>query len=182
MEKTIFLFFQALVLTGCIATHQGFIKNNVDFKIDGGKVITMPMTRAGALPTENEFYKIEGAGILASLKKGEPESSELTWSFSFLAKSLQELESVTVEQVTATGELIPMLQDKSPKLKRGSWFGRSNSYTMSKTVSPWLFSNSDSTFLFKFTIVEKNKPAVVMYQPSLISKGTKSIYLNVING
>jgi hypothetical protein len=182
MKQTIFIFIQTLILSGCIATHQGFVKSNLDLNIDGDKVITLPMTRAGAIPTENEFYKIETAGILAGLKKGNPEESDLTWSFSFIAKSLQQLDSVTIEQVDTSGELAPMLQDKSPKLKNGSWFGKSKPYTMSRVTSPWLYSNQDSIFLFKFTIIEKGKAPVVMYQPSLISKGTKSIYLEIING
>lgn len=182
MKQTILIFIQTLILSGCIATHQGFVKSNVDFNIDGDKVITLPMTRAGAIPTENEFYKIVGAGILAGLEKGDPESSDLTWSFSFVAKSLQQLNSVTIEQVSSSGKLTPMLEDKSPKLKNGSWYGKSKSYSMSRAVSPWLYSNMDSTFLFKFTIIEKGKGPVVMYQPSLISKGTKSIYLGIING
>lgn len=181
MKQTVFIFIQTLILSGCIATHQGFVKSNVDFNIDGDKVITLPMTRAGAIPTENEFYKIEMAGIAVGLKKGDPEDSDLTWSFSLVAKSLHQLDSVTIELVDSSGKLTPMLQDKSPKLKNGSWFGKSNSYSMSRTVSPWLYSNQNSTFLFKFTIIEIGKDPVVMYQPSLISKGTKSIYRDIIN-
>lgn len=169
------------VLAGC-AMHNGFVTTEVPFKVDGGKTITLPMTRAGAVPSENDRYKINGAGILAALKKGSPEKSEIVWSFSFETKSGKQIESVAIEQVGSTGELDLMVQDKSPVLKNGLWIGKSKPYSMSNAESPWLYSDNDSTFLFKFTITERGGAHIVMYQPSLITKGSKTVYFKIIFG
>ena len=169
------------VLAGC-AMHNGLVKTEVAFKVDGGKTIALPMTRAGAVPTEYDQYKINGAGILAALKKGSSEKSEIIWSFSFETKSSKQIESVAIEQVSSTGELDFMVQDKSPALKDGLWIGKSKPYSMSNAESLWLYSDTDSTFLFKFTITERGGSHIVMYQPSLITKGSKAVYFKIING
>ena len=166
------------VLAGC-AMHNGFVKTEVEFKADDGKTISLPMTRAGAVPTENDQYKIIGAGILAALRKGSPDKSEIIWSFSFETKSVKQVERVAIELVRSSGELDVMVQDKSPALKNGLWIGKSKPYSMSKSESPWLYSDADSTFLFKFTITQRGGVDVVMYQPSLITKGSKTVYLKI---
>jgi hypothetical protein len=179
--STIAVAFLASGLTGC-AMHNGFVKTEVAFKVDGGRTIVLPMTRAGAVPTENDQYKISGAGLLAALKIGSPEKSEIIWSFSFESRSGKEIESVAIEKVSATGELDLMVQDQSPALKNGLWIGKSKPYSMSNAESPWLYSDTDSTFLFKFTITEREGEHIVMYQPSLITKGSKTIYFKIIFG
>ncbi len=172
------------LLSACATgtSYLGHAVSQTPFKVDGGKTVHLPVTRAGALPAENENYKIEGAGFNASLKKGNPSESKLAWGFSFVSKKSDELDYVVVERVTDSGELELVVQDNSPALKNKYWVGRSVPTSMDKDLLPWLYSSSDSTFVFKFTIKDKDGSSDVMYQPSVISGGTKAVYLQVIYG
>lgn len=53
---------------------------------------------------------------------------------------------------------------------------------MTIDAQPWIYNSNDSTFIFKLTIKANNSDAVVMYQPSLISRQAKKLYLDGING
>ena len=173
----------SLLLSACATgpTYLGHAVSEVPFKVDGGKTVSLPVTSAGALPAENEDYKIEGAGFNASLKNGNPSESKLTWAFSFVSKKSAELDSVVVAQVTDSGGLELVVKDNSPALKNKNWVGWSAPTSMTKDLSPWLYSSSDSTFVFKFTINTKDGSSVVMYQPSIITRRAKSMYLQVIS-
>lgn len=174
----------SLLLTACAVgpTYQGYAVSEAQFKVDGEKTVSLPVTAAGALPVENEFYKIEGAGFNASLQKGSPGESKLTWAFSFASKKSTELESVLVELVTESGGLKLAVIDNSPVLKNKNWVGWSAPEKMTRENSPWLYSNYDSTFVFKFTIRGKDGSSIVMYQPSIISSRAKSMYVMTISG
>lgn len=174
----------SVLLTACVTgpTYLGRAVTETPFKFDGGKTINLPATNAGALPAENDDYKIEGAGFNAALAKGDSKESQLTWTFSFVLKRSKELESVVVEQVTASGGLELIAKDDSPVLRNKNWVGRSVSRSMTKDLMPWLYFGSDSTFVFKFTMKAKDGSSIVMYQPSIISSGSKAIYLRVMGG
>ena len=178
---TLLMFF---LLSACATgpTYLGHAVSKVPFKVDGGKTINLPVTSAGPLPAENENYKIEGAGFNASLKKESPSESKLTWAFSFVSKKASELDSVVIEQVTKSGGLKLLVKDNAPALKNKNWVGWSSSESMTKDLLPWLYSSSDSTFVFKFTIKANDGSSVVMYQPSIISRRHKSMYLQAISG
>lgn len=169
-----------ILLSGCMKTHNGFIVLDKKFKTEDGSTITLPMTRVGPIPMENELYKIVSAGHLSSMTRGEPEKSFITWSFMFKTKSSEQIESVTVEYVSTDGDLFLMVEDKNPELKDGYWGGKSKPYAMTEAESPWLYSNSDSVFLFKFTIVGVDKSVSVLYQPSLTTKEAKAFDLMMI--
>lgn len=170
----------AVLLAGC-ATHQGQLVQQVQFKVDGGKTISLPIVRGGALPAENEDYKIEVAGYIASLKPGDASQSEIRQSFSFFAKKSPVLESVRIEQVDPVdGRLQLVLQDDAPVLKSQSWIGKTGPAAATREASPWLYSADNSTFLFKFTIKAKDSPAVVLYQPSFFNKATKDAYMRAL--
>ena len=172
-----------LLLSACTSgqTYLGQSVSETSFKVDGGKTVNLPVTRAGALPAENENYKIEVAGIVASLVKGNPSESELTWTFSFISKNSTELNSVVIERVTDSGGLKLVVEDSSPALKNKNWIGRSAPASMTKESSPWLYTKTDSTFVFKFTIKSRDGSTIVMYQPSIISSRAKAMYLTVIS-
>jgi hypothetical protein len=184
MKSRLFALVASLLLTACAAgpTYQGYAVSEAQFKVDGGKTVSLPVTAAGALPAENELFKIEGAGFNASLQKGSPSESNLTWVFSFASKKSTELESVVVEQVTESGGLKLAVKDIAPALKNKNWVGWSTPEKMTKENSPWLYSNYDSTFVFKFTIRGKDGSSIVMYQPSIISSRAKSMYVMTISG
>ncbi|MBI2308175.1 MAG: hypothetical protein HYU78_12815 [Rhodocyclales bacterium] len=169
----------ALLLAACATgpTYLGRPVSEMPFRVDGGVVVTLPMTSAGALPAENAQYRIEMAGLHAALSPGQPEQSQLTWGFSFRIKQAETVESVSVERVTEAGELLPVVEDRVAAVKDGSWIGRSRPQEMTRAASPWLYQPLDSTFLFKFTIRASGKVPTVLYQPSLISRQAKAAYL-----
>lgn len=173
-----------LLLTACATgpTYLGHAVSEVSFKVDGGRTVNLPVTRAGALPVENEDYKIQSAGFSASPKKGSPAESGLIWAFSFISKNPDELDSVVVERVTDSGGLELIVKDSSPVLRNRNWVGRAAPASMTRESSPWLYSGSDSTFVFKFTIKARNRNPVVMYQPSMISSRAKAMYLMLLAG
>lgn len=173
-----------LLLSACATspTYLGHGVNEASFKVDGGRTMSFPVTRAGALPAENEDYKIEGAGFNSSPKKGSPAESKLTWAFSFISKKSNELDFVAVERVTDSGGLELVVKDDSPALRNKNWVGWATPVSMAREYSPWLYSGSDSAFVFKFTIKAKNKEPVVMYQPSIISSRVKAMYLSLLAG
>ncbi len=182
MKYRITTFLVSVLLSACVTapTYLGKVVTQAPFKVDGGKTVNLPITNAGALPAENDYYKIEGAGFNASMKKGEPKESKLTWAFSFISKKSGEIESVVVEQVTASGELELVVKDNSPTLKNTNWIGQSTPISMTKDLVPWLYSGSNSTFVFKFTIKAKDGSSIVMYQPSIISGRSKAMFLQAM--
>lgn len=184
MKYRIAALLASFLLSACTTgpTYLGHAVREAPFKVDGGKTVSLPVTSAGALPAENEDYKIEGAGFNASLKKGNPSDSKLTWAFSFVSKKSAELDSIVVEQVTDSGGLELLVKDNSPALKYKNWVGWSAPTSMTKDLTPWLYSGSDSIFVFKFTIKAKDGSSVVMYQPSIISSRAKGMYLLAISG
>jgi len=184
MKYRLAVLLASFLLSACATgpTYLGHAVSESPFKVDGGKTVNLPVTRAGALPAENENYKIEGAGFFSSLEKGSPSESKLTWAFSFVSKKSDELDSVVVEQVTDSGGLELVVKDNFPALKNKNWVGRSTPVSMTKDLSPWLYSSSDSTFVFKFTIKAKDGSSIVMYQPSKILGSVKAINLRIIFG
>ncbi len=182
MKYRIAALLASFLLSACATgpTYLGHSVREVSFKVDGGKTVSLPVTNAFAIPAENEDYKIVNAGNFASLKKGSPSESELEWTFSFVSKKSAELDSEVVEQVTDSGGLELVVKDNSPVLKNKEWMGRSAPASMTKELSPWIYSNSNSTFVFKFTIKAKDGSSIVMYQPSLISRSAKAMYLQVM--
>lgn len=173
----------SLVLSACASgpTFQGRTITEIPFKVDGWKTVMLPMTSAGAIPAENEYYKIETAGNNVAIKPGNPEASKLTWVFSFLVKQPRAIKSVVVEQVTPSGELSIVTKDDAVLVKNGSWVGRSKPLVMTQESIPWLYSGSNSTFVFKFTINADGQDPTVMYQPSLITRQSKEMYFQVMS-
>jgi hypothetical protein len=149
----------------------------VPFKVDGGRTVMLPMTSAGALPGENDLYKIEVAGVNAQLVSGQPEQSKLTWVFSALMKKSAAIESVVVERVGENGDLTTLVDDRAVSLKTQSWVGHTAPQQMTKEATPWIYRNGNSNFLFKFTVHVAGEPPSVVYQPSLINEQVKTIYL-----
>lgn len=170
------------ILSGCSTgpTYMGYPVRQADFKVDAGKTVSLPVTRVGPLPAENDDYKIEVAGVSASLTNGKPAESKLNWGFGLTVKNSVELESVTVERVTETGALEPLVKDQTPTLKGNAWMARTAPVPMTREAVPWLYTKGDSAFIFKFTIRAKGGESTVFYQPSVISAGAKSMYLKII--
>lgn len=138
-----------LLLTACATspTYLGRPVSEMPFRVDGGRVITLPMTGTGALPAENAQYRIEMAGLHAALSPGQPQQPQLTWVFSFRIKQAETVDSVSVERVAEAGELAPVVEDRAVVVKNGAWTGFAQPQARTREASPWLFQPTDSTFL-----------------------------------
>lgn len=152
------------------------------FKVDGGKTVMLPMTTVGALPAENISYKWDVAGINLEVPRGHASRPRLGWVFTIQVRHAEAIEDITIEQVSESGDLIALVRDGAVTLKQGYWRGRAAQQEMSDTFTPWLFQTGDSHFLFKVRIRVPGREDTVMYQPSLISKHVKSVYLGVMQG
>ena len=169
----------SLILSAC-SGYLGRAVTDVPFKVDGGRAVMLPMTSAGALPGENDLYKVEVAGVNAQLVPGQPDQSTLTWVFSALIKKSVPIESVTVEHVAENSDLVPLVDDRAVSLKGQNWLGRTVPQPATQEAVPWLYRSGNSSFLFKFTIRVAGEPPSVIYQPSLINHQVKTIYLDTI--
>lgn len=180
MYKVIVVIFQvSVLLVGC-STPGGRITYEQSFVKDGGGSIKLPMSSGGAMPAENDNYKMVVTGTSVTIKKGEPENSEIFWQFGLQSKVNQPIERVVVEQVTPTGALVLLIDERSPQINHQTWRGASKSQSMSKNDAPWLYDNTNSTFLFKITIFPKNLPPSQLYQPSLLARSVKATYLQIL--
>ncbi len=183
MNNKILIVLYSLILSACVSIQQGHLVRYLDFMVDDGSVISLPIAAGGPLPAEKEGYKVMGAGTMTEIKKGNPEQSELKWHFSFVTQLAPKIERVMVEMVSPSGELTSVVNDQAPVLiNSGTWVGQSKPSAMSQKALPWLYMSGDSTFLFKFTIFEAGKAPVVLYQPSITTQGVKKIYINLIKG
>lgn len=180
MKYRLFALCASLLLSSAAIsdTYLGQQVIEVSFQVDGGKTITLPMTKTGAMPIENDDYKIEGAGFNISLDQSVPEKSTLDWAFSFVAKKSGKLKYVSVEQVESDGRLTLLIKDEAPALNaKSNWVGHAAPKAAAKDVSPWLYSREDTTLMFKFTITAESGSSVTMYQPSVFSSKTKKMLL-----
>jgi hypothetical protein len=180
MYKVLLLVFQVSLLLGGCSTSGGRITYEQSFIKDGGGSIKLPMSSGGPMPAENENYKMVMAGTSVTIKKGEPENSEIFWQFGLQSKVNQPIERVVVEQVTPTGALVLLIDEHSPQITRQTWRGTSKSISMAKNDAPWLYDNTNSTFLFKITIFPKNLAPSQLYQPSLLDRSVKTTYLQIL--
>jgi len=142
----------------------------------------MPISKAGALPAENEDYKVETAGLDASLKSGDPHGSHYNWVFSFAPKRDAALEYVQVEKVHPDGVLERVLDDDHPVFQDGSWYGRSVEQCVECEAAAWMYTPGDSMFLFRITVKPRDGGPAVMFQPALITAESKAHYARVLAG
>jgi hypothetical protein len=169
-------------------------KSEVAFKVDGDKIIRLPMTEYGSLPFKDENFEIAPPGLLWSKDVVAPEISNFNLDFLIYFKKPTQVEFVTVEQVCPNGELYLMLEDKLPALKQYNTYKRN---TKTKDKSPdlnlsllwegrslpkgklqWLFETEESTFIFKITIKTLNNEPTRIYLASVFSLNTKDTYIN----
>ncbi|WP_156876871.1 hypothetical protein [Paludibacterium yongneupense] len=144
--------------------------------------MNMSMSAAGALPAESEDYKVETAGLDASLKSGDPAGSHYNWVFSFAPKRDAALEYVLVDKVHPDGSLERVLDDRAPVFRDGSWYGRSVEQCVECEAAAWMYTVGDSLFLFRITVKPCAGEETVMLQPALITGESKAHYGRVLAG
>jgi hypothetical protein len=110
----------------------------------------------------------------------DPIASKISWTFGFVTKSNLLIKNVVIEYVSPEGKLTSLINDIKPKLKDNRWIGDAEASSMSREDSPWLYSDKNSIFLFKISIVD-SEGTTILYQPSLLSKEVKNTYLTILN-
>lgn len=178
ITATIFL----LWLIPCTAspTYLGQDVFDKQFTVDGGKTITLRVGNNGALPVENDDFKITGAGFYVTPGKENAKDIKIVWSFSFAAKKVDSIISATVDQVTDSGELISVVDNEKAELHSRIWRYQSSPVALNREAAPWLYTNSVSTFIYKFKIKLNDNSIVTMYQPSVIPTKTKEAILYML--
>lgn len=163
--------FLAALLCGCATT-----PTLRTFTIAGGQQIQLPITRGGAIATENADAKIEVTGFMVN-----GETKELVYTFGFTEKKREVPRSVRVEDVTgSTAELL--LEDKTPALDaKGYWSGSAEPRKKDDARLSWLNESGDTTKVFCFTIVTADGRDLVMYQGSVWSGASKPLLHQVLD-
>lgn len=148
----------AVLFAGCTAPGSSLRS----FAISGGRVVQLPVTARGALPSETKDVKIEVTGFMLDGQK-----AELTYGFGFTAKTKLALSKVVVEDVTAYQPVL-MVSDDSPTLdSKGYWKGESSPRKAGDASLAWVFVGGDTTKIFQFTITTDDGRVLVIHQASI---------------
>jgi hypothetical protein len=155
-----------VVLAGGARAGTGQKIANMPFPIAGGQTVLLPVSDGGPIPAENDEVKIEVAGFVIGPSPTDPKVPLLTWKFAFTPKKGQTIEQVVVEEVAAADAAQLLVSDEIPRLDEGFWRGTSRPFMADPESQRWLYSNSPSVFVFKFSIAFEGVPVQVLYQPS----------------
>lgn len=162
-----------LLLVGCTPTrtYQGQPVKDVPFVIAGGQVIQHPITDGGPLPAENEFFKIEAAGLAFSRDQGNP---TLRWVFGMTGKKGQKVDRVLIEMVAPHDPALVLVDDKNPSFKGRNWSASTIPFPATKDKTPWLYQPNASVFVFRFTISVSGQTDQILFQPTWFSARMKA--------
>jgi hypothetical protein len=150
------------------------------FQIAGVGPMELPMTEDGAPPAKNRKMKVDFAGFMVGKRAGNPREAALIWTFGFRNKSLKNIESVRVEEVSPTDVAIVRVLDESPKLIDRGWIGTAEPQVATRETQPWLYSQGMSVFVFRFTVKERGQEPQVLYQPTVFSPEAKQAFRRMI--
>jgi hypothetical protein len=173
-----------VTLGALLVTSMGSPARDVEtemFQIAGVGPMELPMTAEGAVPTEDRKVRIDFAGFMVVKPRENPGQAALAWSFGFRAKSLKNLESVRIEEVSPTATAIVRVMDAAPRLSGRDWVGWSEQEVASAGNHPWLYADGSSVFVFRFTIKERGKEPRVYYQPTSFSTAVKKQFQAMID-
>jgi len=159
----------------------GLCQNNavheVPFKIAGGKSINLKVTDRGALPAEDAKIQITAAAVIIGPSKENKKVPVVIWSFGLQAKTSDEIEKITVENVFPSDPAALLISDAQPKLKNGAWIGQIENGDPNGAANPWLKSKKLSAFVFKFNVYFKDGSETTLYQLSAFSEADKEFFL-----
>jgi hypothetical protein len=143
------------------------------FQIAGVGPMDLPFTAEGARPTADKKAKIEMAGFLVGVSDAHPNQASLIWAFGFTNKSLKNVQSVKVEEVSPSPTSILRVEDSAPVFRSKYWSGNSRPELATAQNHPWLYAEGPSIFVFRFTIQERGQAPRVLYQPTIFSPAAK---------
>ena len=171
------------ILASCSAQQHSVRRTHDEsFVIAGGQTILLPVNEAGPISAENERVKILMAGFAVGPLKTNPKQAVLGWAFDFEIKApVKRLEAVKVEEVSPSTSPVTLIEDNAPALKNGVWSGDAAPIPASRTSTPWLFENTKSVYVFRFTIKAVGEPPFVLYQPTWFSGAAKQGFQTIIS-
>jgi hypothetical protein len=154
---------------------------DIQFPIAGGKMVSLPVTDGGPIPTEESAFKIEVAGFSIQPSLFDPKHVVLAWKFGLTSKTSKKLERVLVEEVFPSDVAKTLVDDHSPSLSGKMWSGSNTGVEPNPTSTPWLFTEGASVFIFRFTITPAGGVnPVVLYQPAWFSRPVKGQFQQTI--
>jgi hypothetical protein len=160
--------------------YQGQKVIELPFKVAGGKIVKLPVTKAGAIPAETSDVRIDVAGISVQPSKENPNQSELIWHFGFTNKQLKCVRRVSVIEIAPSRTETTRIEDAAPSLKDNYWLGVTGPVEATAVSIPWLFEEKTSMFVFRFTIEGETGLPIELYQPTFFSAEAKAIFRKLI--
>ena len=155
---------------------------DMPFVIAGGKIVSLPATDAGPIPAENDYCKIEAAGIGMGHDHRDPKRILMFWGFSVRMKSSEAPERITIEEVAPSDVEKLVLDDMKPILHDSVWSTRTSPIEPNAQATPWVYSDKATIFVFRFTIKPIGKAPIVMYQPAWFPVSSKQALVHHAEG
>lgn len=156
----------ALLLAACTAPKPA-LRN---YWVSGGKMIQLPVSPRGALPSQTNDVRIEVTGFMV-----DPEKAELTYGFGFTEKHKNTPRKVIVEDVTLP-DAVPMVTDEAPSLDpSGYWKGATSPKKPGDPSLKWLLAEGNTEKVFKFSITLADGRTEEIYQASIWSGQMKPL-------
>lgn len=169
-----------VALAGCASqrSYHGQKVTDMPFPVAGGTTLMLPVTDGGPIPAQNDDIKIQVAGFVLHRAADHRSAPELSWTFAFTSRTGHRIEQVLVEEVGQGSTPRLMLADGAPRLEGGNWSGSTKAVSADPESAPWLYANSASVFVFKFSIKPEGMPVQTLYQPSWFSAQAKQAMMS----
>lgn len=159
-------------------TYMGYKVIKMPFKIADNQNVELRLTEAGAIPAENEDYKIEYAGLTLAPSPENQKIPNLFFGFAFTNKSDVNVSEIIVEKVFPSEKAIVLYEDKAPKFVNKKWVAnRVNPVVPSEETTPWLYNSKGSIYIFRFTIKKTDGSSATLLQLAWFSRAFKSSLL-----
>jgi hypothetical protein len=176
---TVSLFF----LTSC-ATQTGIISNGqkvmyLKLKIASGEVVTLPMPESGPIPAEKNGLKIEVAGFLVKQNESNKRLADFIWQFALSKQDAINVSEITIEELYPSDDVKLLVNVKNPKFINSIFLINLDPIEASQYNTPWLYSNTGSLYLFRFTVISNNNEETVLLQPAWFSVDLTPLILPV---
>jgi len=121
---------------------------------------------------ENDWVRMEEAGMLRLPVEGSPDRFRVQFVFAFEAKRL-DIASIDIEDVSGP-EPVVLVRGKDVAAGDNRWVGPS--VDMSPATLPWLYSPGDTRLLFRITFHTSYGETSAVLQPALFTDRTKRAY------
>ena len=159
-------------------TYMGYKVIKMPFKIADNQNVELRLTDAGAIPAENEDYKIEYAGLTLAPSPENQKIPNLFFGFAFTNKSDANVSEIIVEEVFPSENAIVIYEDKNPHFIDKRWVAKHvHPVIPSQEITPWLYNSKGSIYIFRFTIKKNDGRSATLLQLTWFSRAFKSSLL-----